>query len=204
MTPTKCPPRPGGPEAGEDGRHPHHTAHSPRGNRPVDDLKVAVEVERRLLSLGWLRPIDLHDLAVQLGLKGDDFGDRLHGHIFAFLLACAELDRAPIVVKCHAMAFKDGIDCGCDELFDVLLCTDFRDGELVNYAHDVLRASQQRSHAEFRDLCRDTLRAISRGLRLDAEHPGGVRGDDPLFSHGARNGRDKHHRSPLFRVGVSR
>jgi len=163
MTTKKCPPRPGGPEAGRNTEHPNHTARS-------DDFKTAVQAERRLLALGWLQPSELNDTGYRLGLRGDDFSWVGHGFVYTFLCLCGEHGITPTIGECLRLALKNSVELKADQLDDILFFTDNRDSELVNYADDVLHASQNRSEALLRELCRDTLRAVNRGLRIDAEH----------------------------------
>ena len=161
--PEKCP-RPVGETgiAGAYGRRPNHTATS-------DNFKASVEAERRLLALGFLQPGELNDTRYQLGLRSDDFTWIGHGFLFEYIVDCADRGSNPDFNECVRLGTERGVEIDESCLHDILFGTDFRDGELVNYAHDVLRASQNRSETLFRDLCRDTIRAVNRGLRIDAE-----------------------------------
>jgi len=151
--------------AGEKTEHPNHTA-------TPDDFKAVIETERRLLALGFLQPGELNDAGFRLGLRSDDFTWIGHGFIHCYACLCGEHGVAPTVGECVHRAAENAVELTVDCLFDILFCTDIRDGELVNYAQDVLGASQDRSEALLRDLCRDAWRAMLRGLGLDAERRG--------------------------------
>jgi len=183
----------------------HHTRVAAHDKR-ADDFTFAVEAERRLLALGFLQPDQLDDIGFRLGLRSDDFTWIGYGFLYTYVCLCGEQGITPTVEECVQLAAANSVELTARQLNDILFNTDIRDGELVNYAHDVLRASQRRSEALFRDLVRDTIRAVNRGLRLDAEQHAKLHGDDPLSRHSPRNGRDKRRpceRSPLFRVGGS-
>ena len=76
----------------------------------------------------------------------------LHGHCRPGPLAG---EVTPTIGECLRLASKTSIELTADQLDDILFFTVIRDGELVNYAADVLRASQKRSEALLRELCRD-------------------------------------------------
>lgn len=162
MNQQECPPRPGGPEAGRNTEHPNHTTTS-------DNFKADIEAERRLLALGWLQPNELNDTGYRLVLRSDDFTWIGHGFVYTFICLCAENGITPTIGDCLRLASKTSVELTADQLDNILFSTEILDGELVNYAYDVLRASQKRSEALLRELCRDTLRAVHRGLRIDAE-----------------------------------
>jgi len=144
----KCPPRPVGPVAGRNTEHANHTARS-------DDFKTADEAERRLLALGWLQPNELNDTGYRLGLQSDDFSWIGHEFVYTFVCQCGEHGITPTIGECLRLASKTSVELTADQLDDILFFTVIRDGELVNYAADVLRASQKRSEALLRELCRD-------------------------------------------------
>jgi len=131
---------------------------------------VPVEAERLVLALGWLQPGELSDTGYRLGLQGNDFSWVGHGFLFEYIVDCGERGVTPTVNECVGLAADRCVEVDAAFLFDLLLNADFRDGELVNYAFDVQRASQDRASEFFRELCRDTIRAINRGLRIDAEN----------------------------------
>ena len=159
----KCPPRPVEPVAGRNTEHPNHTARS-------EDFKTAVEAERQLLALGWLQPSELNDTGYRLGLRSADFPWIGYGFAYCYLCLCGETGITPTAERCVQLAADNCVELTQRQLDDILFNTEFRDGALVNYAADVLRASQRRLEALIRDLVRDTLRAVNRGLRIDAEH----------------------------------
>jgi hypothetical protein len=129
-----------------------------------------LESERKLLGLGFLQPDRLNDAGYQLGLRSDDFLGCGHGFVYCFACVCGELDQTPSIHQCSQLAADNGVPDMPRILDDILFFADIRDGELVNYATDVLNRSQDRSREFFRELSADTIRAINRGLAIEAEH----------------------------------
>jgi len=126
--------------------------------------------ERRLLTAGWRNHVELARDCDALGLGVTDFGDRLCGLAVDYVRHCAARGTQPTLSEAAAMLDSQGVPDAIDELYMLLQDTPVPPGDtIVDLADDVLCASQERSDELCRSLCRYTLRAINRGLRIDAE-----------------------------------
>jgi len=147
---TKCPPRPGGPEAGEYGRHPDHTA-------TPDDFKAAIETEKRLLCLGWRDPSELARVADAYGLHVDDFRDRLCGVAVGYLRECGDDNRTPSWPEAVDYLARHGFR-NADDFYFILVDKPVPDGDTVtDLVEQVQRAADDRAAEDCRYVTREAV-----------------------------------------------
>ena len=126
--------------------------------------------ERPLLAAAWVNAPELARVADAYGLHVDDFRDRLCGVAVGYLRYCADQGRAPDLREAADVLADFGVPHALHELYLMLVETPVtpRDS-IADLVQAVTRAADERTGRELTQLCRDTWRAMLRGLRLDAE-----------------------------------
>jgi len=136
--------------------------------QPITD-DSSLQAERRFLRALWLDPARGTELAEQLGLSGRDFLGDGHSLVFCYVCTCAHLERTPCMAEAAALSPPVCGELTYAVLDEIHFFTETRADALLGYGRELQRIADDRATAELREVCRETLRAIHRGLRFEAE-----------------------------------